>query len=155
MSARKRKAKKNRAEIAKDDEPQQSNEQPRRDAPQEDQDPLTQDRRRANAERHLLNITIALPRACHLNEVRLREMAYLFRHKDALPGSEAERAEDDYARRQAVFEIMQAREKYLWERKGESVHWAVTASHKFDIQAALVSTFNSNANSKTAIHLKG
>ena len=153
-SARRRAADKLRKEAAKKDNPEPTQFQLQTITEQtqpSEQDLLTQDRARSNAERHLLNITIALPRACHLDKDLLRDMAELFKDKDSLPTSEDESYKDDYARRQAVYQIMKAREVNLWERKGESAYWAVTAGRKFDMRTALVSKFNSKANGMSDI----
>ena len=158
VSARKRAAKKLREKAATNDkfQPIQRQletvtEQIQPNEAQEDQDLLTEDRRRSNAELHLLNITMALPHACHISQQRLQEMTDLFAKKDTLPTTKEERDQDDHARRNAVYEIMQARENCLWEHKGEAMRWIVTASPKSDIRAALVQKFNSRANSMTAV----
>ena len=106
---------------------------------------------RSDAEQLLLSNTIGLPHACRLKKEQVQKMTKLFEKKEALPVDQSECDRDDNARRVAVYEIMLARERNLWEPKGEAIRWAVTAGPNIDIQAALSNKFRSKEQSMIAL----
>ena len=97
---------------------------PRVDAAQmqKEQKALREDRKRAFTERGLLEDTKL--RTTSITARRHRELAFLFRRKDKLPESRANREDDDLKRRYAVVELMEARVAEGIEHPTETLLWA-------------------------------
>ena len=112
---------------------------------------LFRDRARAKAERRLLAHTRGLPQQCLIKRDRMRLFEKLFEAKETLPETDAERRNDDIARRNAVEEIMQAREAKGWEVEGEAARWQIGngGQNDLDIEAELNKKFTSEYLSMT------